>query len=98
VTSGASGSKRLGSAHLDLLVEGVLTAGLLASAALLIDGLARGDQSALHLGFVLLVGTPIARVVVVTLGLLFERDWLFALVSFWVLVVLGSSAWVAYHG
>jgi uncharacterized membrane protein len=39
--------------------------------------------------------TPAARVVVVTAGLLQRRDWLFALVSLWILAVLGSSFYVA---
>jgi uncharacterized membrane protein len=41
------------------------------------------------------MATPVARVVVVTVGMLREKDWLFAGVSFWILAVLGSSLYFA---
>jgi hypothetical protein len=37
----------------------------------------------------------VTRVVVVTVGLLRQKDWLFAAVSFWILAVLGSSLYFA---
>jgi hypothetical protein len=37
----------------------------------------------------------VARVVVVTIGMLRERDWLFAAISVWILSVLGSSIYWA---
>ena len=81
---------------LDKAVEIVLITGLLASGSLLLVGLARGQVSTLRAGVVLLMLTPLARVVVVTVGLLRRRDWFFALASLWILCVLLSSLWVAY--
>ena len=82
---------------LDKAVEVVLTAGLLISAALLVLGLVRGQTSTLQAGVLLLLLTPLARVVVVTIGLLKRRDWFFALASLWILCVLLSSLWVAWN-
>jgi uncharacterized membrane protein len=80
---------------LDRVVEVVLTTGVLASGGLLLAGLALGRTPLLHWGIVLLMLTPVARVVVVTLGLALERDWLFTLISLWILAVLASSIYVA---
>lgn len=77
--------------RLEKLIEAVLGAGLALSAALLGAGLLLGRAELLRLGLLLLMSTPAARVVVLTFGLLAERDWLFALVSFWILAVLASS-------
>ncbi|ADW21747.1 DUF1634 domain-containing protein [Thermus sp. SYSU G05001] len=45
----------------------------------------------IHLGLLLLILTPVARVAL-ALGLyLEERDWTFALITFWVLLVLLGS-------
>ena len=76
-------------------IEAVLSTGLLASAALLVAGLSLEQEPLLRLGVMLLLMTPAARVVVVTVGLLLERDWLFALVSLWILAVLASSLLLA---
>jgi uncharacterized membrane protein len=78
--------------RLDRTIEAVLSAGLLISASLLVGGLALGSQPALHWGALLLMMTPVARVVVVTIALALERDWLFAAVSLWILGVLVWSA------
>ena len=85
-------------ATLDTIIEVVLTGGLLLSAAMLVFGLLTSNVGALRAGILLLMMTPAARVVVVTGGLIVERDWTFALVSLWVLSVLGSSVWVAFRG
>jgi len=81
--------------RLDRTIEAVLSTGLLASAALLVAGLSLEQEPLLRLGVMLLLMTPAARVVVVTVGLLLERDWLFALVSLWILAVLASSLLLA---
>jgi uncharacterized membrane protein len=83
--------------RLDRAIEASLTAGLLASASLLLFGLASGSPGALRLGVVLLMLTPVARVVVLTLGLLLARDWSFGLVSLFVLLVLASGIFVSSH-
>ena len=48
-------------------------------------------------GIIILMFTPVARVVLVTLGLLQQRDLLFGLISAFVLAVLASSVWVAFR-
>jgi uncharacterized membrane protein len=80
---------------LDRTIEVVLMGGLAVSAALLVAGLALGRADLLRWGILVLMTTPVARVVVVTIGMLRERDWLFAAVSVWILAVLGSSVYVA---
>jgi uncharacterized membrane protein len=82
---------------LDRVIEAVLTAGVLASGALMLAGLALDQTPLLKWGIVVLMLTPVARVVVVTLGLALERDWAFALISLWILGVLASSLYVAAH-
>lgn len=69
--------------------------GLLAAAVLLVSGLTLDRAVLLKWGILVLMATPVARVVVVTVGLLRERDWLFAAVSLWILSVLASSLFVA---
>lgn len=81
-------------ARLNHALEVVLTVGLLVSAALLLAGLTLGSPSTLRAGTVLLILTPVARVVAVTVGFLHAREWDFALLSLAVLGVLASSAWV----
>ena len=76
---------------LDRVIEAVLTAGVLASGGLLLAGFALGREGLLSWGILLLMMTPVARVVVVTLGLLHEKDWVFTLVSLWILAVLASG-------
>jgi uncharacterized membrane protein len=80
---------------LDRVIEAVLSVGLLLSASLLAGGLFFGSQEALRWGALLLMMTPVARVVVVTVGMTLERDWVFAAVSLWILAVLVWSAWSA---
>ena len=82
-------------ASLERRLEAVLTTGLVASGLLLLAGLALGRSSLLHWGILLLMLTPVARVVVLTAELTRARDWPFALVSLWILGVLVSSMLVA---
>jgi uncharacterized membrane protein len=77
-------------------IEASLTAGLAASALLLLAGLA-GWREGLRLGIVLLLLTPVARVLVVTVGLLLSRDWLFGMVSLFVLAVILSGMAVSFR-
>jgi uncharacterized membrane protein len=80
---------------LEWAIEAVLSAGVVLSGTLLLAGLLRGDGGLLRAGVVLLIATPVTRVVVLTAGLIYRRDWLFALVSAAVLTILGGSAAVA---
>ena len=82
---------RHGLLQLEGLIEATLTAGILVSAALLVAGLGLAGESALRLGIVLLMLTPVARVVILTVGLLLRRDWRFGLTSLVVLLILASG-------
>jgi uncharacterized membrane protein len=77
--------------RIESLIEVALTVGLLASTALFVVGLALGSSGLLKWGILLLMLTPVARVVILTVGLLRERDVLFGLVSLFVLGVLLSG-------
>lgn len=62
---------------------------------LLLGGLLLVRDALLRAGVLILMFTPVVRVVVVTLGLLRERDWLFAGISAFVLCVILSGMAVA---
>jgi uncharacterized membrane protein len=91
--------------RLEDLIEIALKVGLGVSTALLLAGLVLGwfhgtlfgldADAALRYGILLLMVTPVVRVIVVTVGLAVERDWLFTVVSLFVLAVLASGISVA---
>jgi len=83
--------------RLDRAVEIVLTGGLALGALLLLLGLVRGSSGALRSGILVLMLTPVVRVIVVTIGMFARRDVLFGLVSLWILVVLVTSMGVAFR-
>ena len=83
--------------ELDRVIEGVLSVGLLCSSVLLVAGLVASRPHLLSAGIVLLMLTPLARVVVVTIDLLRQRDWAFAATSLWILGVLLFSIYVAWR-
>lgn len=74
--------------RLETSVERVLTAGVVTSGALLLVGLLLGSEPLLRAGVVLLMLTPVVRVLVLTLGLFREGDLRFGLVSLAVLAIL----------
>jgi hypothetical protein len=76
---------------LERAIETALAAGPAAGAILLLAGLAGHWSEGVRLGIVLLMLTPVLRVVVLTAGLLLRRDWLFGAVSLLVLAVLLSG-------
>ena len=80
---------------LERIVEVALTAGVAVSGLLLVAGLALGSTAPLWWGVLLLMVTPVVRVLVVTVGLILDHDWLFAAVSLFVLGVLLSSVYVS---
>jgi uncharacterized membrane protein len=82
---------------LERAIASALTAGLVASASLLLTGLAGGWGEGLRWGTALLLLTPVAGVVVLTVGLFLAREWLFGLVSLFVLVVLLSGIHVSFR-
>ena len=81
---------------LDEVIEAVLSGGLAISSVLLLLGLVLSRAGLLTAGIVLLLLTPVARVVVVTIDLLRRRDWVFAATSGWILGVLLFSLYVAW--
>lgn len=80
---------------LELVIELTLSGGLLVSAVLLIGGLALPSAPALQWGLLILMLTPVARVVILTFGLFQQRDFAFGMVSLVILAVLGSSLYTA---
>jgi uncharacterized membrane protein len=82
--------------QLDEVIEAVLTGGLAISSVLLLAGLLLARPGLLTAGIVLLLLTPVARVVVVTIDLVRRRDWVFAATSAWILGVLLFSLFVAW--
>ncbi len=80
---------------LDKTIEAVLTLGLAGSAALLTLGLFLGRSGLLQAGVLMLMLTPLARVVVVTVVLFDEGDRFFGTVSLGILLVLIGSVVVA---
>jgi uncharacterized membrane protein len=74
--------------RLETSVERVLTAGVVASGTLLLVGLSLASEPLLRAGVVLLMLTPVVRVLVLTLGLFREGDLRFGLVSLAVLAIL----------
>lgn len=82
---------------LEKAIEGALTGGVLLSGLLLLAGLLSGMPGLLRGGVVLLMLTPVARVLVLTIALLHERDYFFGGISLWVLLVLASGIWVSVH-
>jgi uncharacterized membrane protein len=81
--------------RLERVIEVALTAGVFVSGLLLVAGLGFGSPRPLWAGVLLLIITPVVRVIVVTVGLVLDHDWLFAGVSLFVLAVLLSSAYVS---
>ena len=85
---------------LERLIGTVLRAGVFASSACLTMGLllslATGGNAVsaflLNAGIVVLLATPVARVIVSTIQYVSERDWAFATLTFVVLLELVASA------
>ena len=73
------------------VIEGVLGTGVTVSGLFLLAGLVLGENRLLAAGILLLMATPLLRVLVLTAALFVERDWLFAFVSLGVLTVLTTS-------
>ena len=82
---------------LERSVEVVLTLGLVLSGGLLLGGLLLERAALLRYGILILMATPVGRVVVVTIGLFSQRDWMFGLISLWILLVVVSGMFVS-HG
>jgi uncharacterized membrane protein len=77
--------------RIESVIEIALTVGLVLSSVLFVLGLALASPALLKTGILLLMLTPVARVVILTAGLLRERDFFFGFVSMFVLAVLLSG-------
>jgi len=85
---------------LERLIGTVLRAGVMASSACLAVGLvlslATGGGAAaaflLNAGIIILLATPVTRVIVSTIQYVIDRDWAFATLTFVVLLELVASA------
>ncbi len=83
----------------------ILGVGAVTSTALLALGLllqlsggpARVADALTHLGLIILIATPVARVVASVVDFTIERDWAFATLTALVLVILLGSLLVALH-
>jgi len=91
---------RAGAATLERTVGTVLRAGVIASSVCLAVGLALSLFTGggvvtgilLNTGIVVLLATPVVRVIVSTVQYVSERDWAFATLTFIVLLELAASA------
>jgi uncharacterized membrane protein len=84
-----------------ILTAGVLTSTCLLAAGLLLQllGATSGTAAALtNTGLIVLMATPVARVVVSVLEYTLERDWLFAALTTTVLIILLGSLIVSMQG
>lgn len=87
-------------APLERIIGTVLRAGVMASSVCLAAGLvlslATGGGALagflLNAGIIVLLATPVARVIVSTVQYVNERDWAFATLTFIVLLELAASA------
>jgi uncharacterized membrane protein len=84
-----------GFATLERAVELALSVGVATSAILLLTGLFATSPALLKAGVLLLMCTPVARVLVLTAGLFLEGDRRFGFVSLTVLAILTTSAVLA---
>lgn len=83
-----------------LLGVGVTISTALLGAGLLMTLTAPGEASAelLKAGLLVLMATPVTRVVLACAEFTRTRDWLFAAASLGVLAVLATTVWVAVTG
>jgi uncharacterized membrane protein len=83
-----------------LLGLGVTVSTVLLAAGLVLTfaGRAEGAAWLLDTGLIVLMATPVTRVVLACAEFTRSRDWLFAAASLGVLGVLGMTAWVAFSG
>lgn len=81
-----------------------LIAGVMVSFVLLISGLVLqqmpgfDSRSLLEAGIIILLGTPVARVLILAIGLMRARETSFALVAFCILLLLSVSVAIGLRG
>jgi uncharacterized membrane protein len=95
-----NGEARIGAApRMERIIGAVLRGGVIVSSSCLTAGLlltlTTGGAAAaflLNAGIVVLLATPVSRVIVSTVEYVIERDWAFATLTFIVLLELLASA------
>jgi uncharacterized membrane protein len=80
---------------MEISIEVALAGGILLSAALMAWGLLAPSGAALRWGLLLLMVTPVVRVVIMVIGLFEQRDLAFGALSLVILSVLASSFYTA---
>jgi uncharacterized membrane protein len=98
--SGNGSGREQGVARLEAIIGVVLRVGVMTSSACLLAGLALsfipavGPRASwlLDIGIIVLLATPLARVVVSIVEYVSERDWMFATLTIIVLLELMASA------
>jgi uncharacterized membrane protein len=88
-----------GTARLERVIGGVLRGGVIASSVSLtvglllsLGGIEPAASILLNAGIIILLATPVSRVIVSTVEYVAERDWTFATLTFVVLLELIASA------
>ena len=80
---------------MEIGIEVALAGGILLSAGLMAWGLFASSPEALRWGLLILICTPVARVVILVIGLFEQRDFVFGPLSLVILAVLASSFYTA---
>lgn len=58
----------------------------------IVHGIAKGSgQAIIQAGVILLIATPIARIIFSIIGFIKENDWLYVLIAFLVLAIIATS-------
>ncbi|HEY4786205.1 MAG TPA: DUF1634 domain-containing protein [Bacteroidales bacterium] len=64
--------------------------------SILIGALSLRGRAVIQLGLLLLIATPVARVLFSLIGFVFEKDWIYMVITFIVLLVLLGSLFSVY--
>jgi uncharacterized membrane protein len=60
------------------------------------EALSLRSRAVIQLGLLLLIATPVARVLFSLLGFIFEKDWIYVVITFLVLIILFASLFSNY--
>jgi uncharacterized membrane protein len=74
--------------RIERILGSLLRAGVISAAGVVIVGGALSEPDIIRFGLLLLVGTPVVRVVFSVIAFALERDWLYVWITLIVLAVL----------
>lgn len=74
--------------RMELILSTLLRAGVILAAGVVIAGVALSRPPVIQWGLILLIATPVARVVLSVVSFAIERDWLYVSITLVVLAVL----------